>query len=69
MAMNQSCYALKSKNEEYEYLYFLTIQLIESLKAKGSGSVFKSIIASDIRKYNVVCGKVRKLSLYSVDKG
>ena len=48
MAMNQSCYALKSKNEEYEYLYFLTIQLIESLKAKGSGSVFKSIIASDI---------------------
>ena len=26
MAMNQSCYALKSKNEEYEYLYFLTIQ-------------------------------------------
>ena len=48
MAMNQSCYALKSRNGEYEYLYFLTIQMIESLKAKGSGSVFKSIIASDI---------------------
>ena len=48
MAMNQSCYALHSKNDEYEYLYFLTIQLIECLKAKGSGSVFKSIIASDI---------------------
>ena len=48
MAMNQSCYALQSKGGEYEYLYFLTIQLIEYLKTKGSGSVFKSIIASDI---------------------
>ena len=48
MAMNQSCYALHSKEGEYEYLYFLTIQLIECLKAKGSGSVFKSIISSDI---------------------
>ena len=48
MAMNQSCYALSSKANEFEYLFFLTIQLIECLKAKGSGSVFKSIIASDI---------------------
>ena len=48
MAMNQSCYALRSKTGEYEYLYFLTIQLIECLKAKASGSVFKSIIALDI---------------------
>lgn len=48
MAMNQSCYALRSITGEYEYLYFLTIQLIECLKAKGSGSVFKSIITSDI---------------------
>ncbi|MDE7118779.1 MAG: restriction endonuclease subunit S [Bacteroidaceae bacterium] len=48
MAMNQSCYAFRSKKGEYEYLYFLTIQLIDCLKAKGSGSVFKSIITSDI---------------------
>ena len=49
MAMNQSCYALKANNNnQYEYLYFLTIQLIESLKVKSSGSVFKSIIISDI---------------------
>ena len=48
MAMNQSCYALRPKTGEYEYLYFLTVQLIECLKAKGSGSVFKSIITSDI---------------------
>ena len=54
MAMNQSCYALQSKKGEYEYLYFLTIQLIECLKAKGSGSVFKSIIASDIEQ-SILC--------------
>ena len=48
MAMNQSCYAFQSKAETFEYLYFLAIQLIDSLKAKGSGSVFKSITLSDI---------------------
>jgi len=54
MAMNQSCYALQSKNREYEYLYFLTTQLIDCLKAKVSGSVFKSIIASDI-EHSTLC--------------
>ena len=54
MAMNQSCYALQSKEGEYEYLYFLTTQLIDCLKAKGSGSVFKSIIASDI-EHSALC--------------
>ena len=54
MAMNQSCYALQSKEEEFEYLYFLTSQLIDCLKAKGSGSVFKSIIASDI-EHSTLC--------------
>lgn len=54
MAMNQSCYALQSKEGEYEYLYFLTTQLIDCLKAKGSGSVFKSIIASDI-EHSILC--------------
>jgi type I restriction enzyme S subunit len=48
MAMNQSCYAFRSRNNEFEYLFFLTAQLIEHLKAKGSGSVFKSIITADI---------------------
>ena len=54
MAMNQSCYALQSKQGEYEYLYFLTTHLIDCLKAKGSGSVFKSIIASDI-EHSTLC--------------
>lgn len=54
MAMNQSCYALQAKNGEYEYLYCLTTQLIEYLKTKGNGSVFKSIIASDIEQ-SILC--------------
>jgi type I restriction enzyme S subunit len=54
MAMNQSCYALRSVKGQYEYLYFLTIQLIEHLKAKGGGSVFKSIITSDIEN-SILC--------------
>ena len=48
MAMNQSCYAFRPRNDEFEYLFFLTAQLIEHLKTKGSGSVFKSIITADI---------------------
>ncbi len=48
MAMNQSCYAFRPRNDEFEYLFFLTAQLIEHLKAKGSGSIFKSIITADI---------------------
>ena len=54
MAMNQSCYALIPKTDCTEYLYFKTIEVIEHLKLKGSGSVFKSIIASDIEQ-SIMC--------------
>ena len=51
MAMNQSCYALKPFDlDKYEYLFYLTKQLIEQLKKKGSGSVFKSINTLDIEQ-------------------
>ena len=66
MAMNQSCYALRSKNGEHEYLYFLTIQLIECLKAKGSGSVFKSIIASDIENSILCIANENVISKFSI---
>ena len=57
MAMNQSCYALRAKKENrVPYLYFITKQLIEHLKVKGAGSVFKSIIASDIKSSNLAIG-------------
>ena len=64
MAMNQSCYALKARNGEYEYLYFLTCQLIDCLKAKGSGSVFKSIITSDIESSILCIGNKKVISMF-----
>jgi len=54
MAMNQSCYALKSRKDEWEYLYFLTKQLIQHLLLKGGGSVFKSITTVDIET-SILC--------------
>ena len=65
MAMNQSCYALRSKSGEYEYLYFLTVQLIECLKAKGSGSVFKSIISSDIENSTLCIANENVIAKFS----
>ena len=64
MAMNQSCYALHSIKEEHEYLYFLTGQLISHLKMKGSGSVFKSIIASDIEHSYLSIGDEKVISTF-----
>ncbi|WP_322933647.1 restriction endonuclease subunit S [Bacteroides sp. CG01] len=64
MAMNQSCYALRAKTGKYEYLYFLTAQLIDNLKAKGSGSVFKSIITSDIESTMLCIANEEVISLY-----
>ena len=64
MAMNQSCYALRSKKNEYEYLYYLTITLIEHLKSKGSGSVFKSIITSDIETSLLCIAEKTYISLF-----
>ena len=49
MAMNQSCYALKAKQGvSFAFLYFLTKELIHHLEVKATGSVFNSIISSDI---------------------
>lgn len=49
MAMNQSCYALRSKdNIGHVFLFFLTKELIHHLQVKSSGSVFDSIVSNDI---------------------
>lgn len=49
MAMNQSCYAFKAKEGiGYTFLFFLTKELIHHLQVKSSGSVFDSIVSSDI---------------------
>lgn len=50
MAMNQSCYAFVPKADvNYPYLYFSAKSMVNYLKAKSSGSVFRSIVGNDIR--------------------
>lgn len=49
MAMNQSCYALRPKNElDHPFVFFHAKTLINYLKVKASGSTFNSIVTNDI---------------------
>lgn len=49
MAMNQSCYALRTKpNVGHVFLFFIAKELIHHLQIKSSGSVFDSIVSNDI---------------------
>lgn len=56
MAMNQSCYAFfPLENYSSEYVYFKSKEVINYLKVKSSGSVFKSIVTNDIKySYSVI---------------
>lgn len=57
MAMNQSCYAFSPYNITFvPYVYFVSKQVIEHLKVKSTGSVFKSIIIDDIEASLVPIG-------------
>lgn len=49
MAMNQSCYAVKASEGSYPFLYFSVKSVVNYLKAKSSGSIFKSIVSNDIK--------------------
>ena len=65
MAMNQSCYAIKPKQaKQYAYLYYLTKQLIDILKYKETGSVFKSITTSDIENSSLVIASQKVINHY-----
>lgn len=65
MAMNQSCYAFRPYNIEFvPYVYFVTEQVIEHLKVKSTGSVFKSIIIDDIEASLMPIGAEKVISMY-----
>ncbi|HYW58507.1 MAG TPA: restriction endonuclease subunit S [Polaromonas sp.] len=54
MAMNQSCYALRPKpGISHVFLFFLAKELIHHLQVKSSGSVFDSIVSTDIELTNL----------------
>ena len=58
MAMNQSCYALRTKpGISHTYLFFLAKELIHHLQVKSSGSVFDSIVSNDIEFTNLAIPK------------
>lgn len=52
MAMNQSCYALKSKNDFSHYYYYLLKSLVAQLKGRSHGSVFDTITTSTLASLN-----------------
>lgn len=70
MAMNQSCYAFRAKqNVTYVFLYFLAKELIHHLQVKSSGSVFNSIVSNDIELTNLAIPTdelIKKFSLLTM---
>lgn len=53
MAMNQSCYALKSKGMNQFLAYFYTLETINSLKHKANGATFDAIVTRDFETENI----------------
>lgn len=47
MAINQSCYALKSKDNNQLLAYYYTLEAISSLKHKANGATFDAIVTRD----------------------
>ena len=54
MAMNQSCYALQSKEEQQDiYCYYSTKDIVEILKARSHGSVFSTITRDTLKGVDI----------------
>ena len=54
MAMNQSCYALKGKNEYPPFfVYSFTRYVIATMKKKASGAVFSALVTRDFEMEKV----------------
>ena len=50
MAMNQSCYALQGKeNVDSAFVYFYAKELVQYIKSKASGSIFKALVTNDFK--------------------
>lgn len=55
MAMNQSCYALRSKADSSLYfIHQLAMNTVNALKHKASGAVFDAIVTRDFESENIV---------------
>lgn len=54
MAMNQSCYGLRSKSEADFFTYFSAKRLVTSLKQKAHGSVFDTITQETFKGVDMI---------------
>lgn len=64
MAMNQSCYGLRSKKDAHFFNYFSTKRLVSSLKQKAHGSVFDTITQETFKGVDVVLPSVDILAAF-----
>lgn len=66
MAMNQSCYALKGKNELIQYfLFFQTLRSVRQLKKGASGAVFDAIVVKTFDTIKITIPSDEILALYN----
>lgn len=64
MAMNQSCYGLRSKTNAHFFTYLGTQRLVGALKQKAHGSVFDTITQETFKGVEVVLPKVDVLNAF-----
>ncbi len=54
MAMNQSCFALRHKDDYQYYLYYLTKTLLREIKQGATGAVFNAINLRDLNTLRII---------------
>jgi len=55
MAMNQSCYAVKSKNRMSQYfVHLFTLSAISKLKNEAVGAVFGALVIKDFDEHSLI---------------
>lgn len=65
MAMNQSCYAMKGKNEYPPFfVYSFTRYVIATMKKKASGAVFSALVTRDFEMEKVFEPNIKKAIEY-----
>jgi type I restriction enzyme S subunit len=66
MAMNQSCYGLRSKSAGGDYFcFYLTKSLVEILGARAHGSVFSTITRDTLDGVSTICPPLRAIRAFS----
>ncbi|MFT5118037.1 MAG: type I restriction enzyme S subunit [Kiritimatiellia bacterium] len=66
MAMNQSCYALQGKEGVGStFIYFYASELIQYVKSKASGSIFKALVTNDFKFTGLVIPPMETIARFT----